>query len=62
MSGQVTITFAAIDDAQAIAHAIGECFDVLHMEGRPRRDEPFGDENLWREWTARTTCCQDGCR
>jgi hypothetical protein len=53
MSGHVTITFAAIDDAQAIADAIGECFDVLLMEARSRRDEPIGDENLWRGWTSR---------
>jgi hypothetical protein len=51
--GDLTMTFAAVDDGQAIADAIGECFDVLLMKARPRRDNEPVHDNVWLSWTAR---------
>jgi Swt1-like HEPN len=51
--GTLKVTFAAVDEAEAIADAIGVCFDVLLMEARPRRHELEPVDDFWRSWKAR---------
>lgn len=37
---EAEVTFAAVDDATAVADAIGNCFDALLVHGRPRVGGP----------------------